>query len=662
MRIRQKRRREAAPPASAPTGKGREIAVGEAGAPVALSARDAVRDYHLLFDISDLIYYIGHHPNLTGIQRFQAGVILGMLGSALYSIKKIHFISFDYDAGDFILIDQTLLHNLLVDLFNDPENRTVEFKIADARIGRLAPGEAVAKITTVLDDTGQAVLCLLGAAWVRADYFHQLLALKRRFGTKFAMVVHDLIPIYARHTCDQGTTKVFEAFLRRALRHTEHFLCVSEHTAKDLVRYARSLGLPEPSRNVIRNGSSFAELLPPAAGRPVARGPLPEFPEPFVLFVATIEGRKNHDLMFGVWRDMVARGIDVPTLVCIGRLGWKSENYIVQLVETNYLAGRIIVMQDVADRLLLELYDRCLFTVFPSHYEGWGLPVGEALAQGKICVCSDRASLPEVAGELGVYIDIDDPQACRRTIENLISDAALRARLEKKIAEEFEPISWESVAQRVLDGCAAAAAVEWQEPYPLPLLAYGHELSFARVEVEAEELFGDKLLDAIVRSRRSYFVSGGLDESSFLCAEDSRISGQWSAPEHWGSWISYPGGEIAVALPTSDCTAFYLFLRCRVAAPLCEEEVTILANGDRLWRGTLSAEPRNLCLKLYRRNGVGVRSLRLGVWAPEKSGLYDALLKVDPRAPAIGLQRLVIVPEDDLHLRLEILQNLLMSQ
>src|SRR5262249_18409088 len=155
---------------------------------------------------------------------------------------------------------------------------------------------------------------------------------------------------------------------------------------------------------------------PPATAGSVARGPAAEIPEPFVLFVSTIEARKNHHLMFGIWQDMVSQGVDVPTLVCIGHVRWKSEDCIVQLVESNYLNGKIMIIEDVWDRALHQLYHRCLFTVFPSHYEGWGLPVSEALAQGKICVCSDRTSLPEVAGEFGVYIDIDDPRACRRTI------------------------------------------------------------------------------------------------------------------------------------------------------------------------------------------------------------------------------------------------------
>jgi glycosyltransferase involved in cell wall biosynthesis len=658
MRSRQKRRQKAGWTQSAATSRPQEVIDLEDPGPVPLSGAKAAQVCHILFDISDLIYYLGYHRILTGIQRVQSGVILSLLRSALYPVEKIHFISFDIEIGDFILIDQTAIYDLLVDLFNPPEDRTVGFEAADARIGRLAPGHLPPRIASVLDNAPTAVLCLLGMGWMEDDYFRRVLALKRRFGTKFAMVVHDLIPIYAPHTCERGATKLFEAFLRRALRHTENFLCVSEHTAKDLVRYVRSLGLPEPSRTVIRNGSSFTELLPPAT----ARGPAVEVPEPFVLFVSTIEGRKNHDLMFGIWRDMASQGVDVPTLVCIGHVRWKSENCIAQLVESNYLNGKIMIVQDVSDRVLSQLYDRCLFTVFPSHYEGWGLPVGEALAQGKICVCSDRASLPEVAAEFGVYIDIDDPQACRRTIERLITDAAMRQQLEKRISKEFEPISWESVARRVLEGCVGAAAVQWQEPYPLPLPAYGRELSFGRADVEAEDLWGDDLLDAVARSRKSHFVSEALDRSSFSCAEDAPISGRWGGPEHWGSWISYPGGELAIGLDATDCAAVYLFLRCHVAGPLCREEVSIFANGDRLWRGTLEEEPKDLCLKIYKRNSHGPWVLRIGIWAPEKSELYDALLKVDQRALAIGLHRLVVVPEDDIHMRIEIPQNLLMSR
>jgi hypothetical protein len=76
------------------------------------------------------------------------------------------------------------------------------------------------------------------------------------------MTVHDLIPIYARETCDQDTAVVFEEFTRRAMKHTDHILAVSGNTANDVKRYSASLGIPEPPITATKNGSSFTEFLP----------------------------------------------------------------------------------------------------------------------------------------------------------------------------------------------------------------------------------------------------------------------------------------------------------------------------------------------------------------------------------------------------------------
>ena len=108
--------------------------------------------------------------------------------------------------------------------------------------------------------------------------------------------------------------------------------------------------------------------------------------------------------------------------------------------------------------------------MFPSLYEGWGLPVGESLAAGKICVCSNRASLPEVAGAFGVYIDIDDPEQSLRVVRGLIADAPGRKRLEQNIRRNYQPIAWRTVAERVVAACKSAAEIEWREPYPYPAI------------------------------------------------------------------------------------------------------------------------------------------------------------------------------------------------
>ena len=121
-----------------------------------------------------------------------------------------------------------------------------------------------------------------------ARLLSRVVMLKRRFGTRFVMAVHDLIPIYARETCDQGTARVFEALHATSAASVDHVLAVSENTANDLRRYVNSLRLPEPLITVTKNGSSFAEFLP--RGEQPGQLTLLNLPERFVLFVAQSRG------------------------------------------------------------------------------------------------------------------------------------------------------------------------------------------------------------------------------------------------------------------------------------------------------------------------------------------------------------------------------------
>ncbi len=504
------------------------------------------------------------------------------------------------------------------------------------------------------------MLCLLGAAWVQRDYFNRILSFKRRFGTRFVMMVHDLIPIYARETCDQGTARVFEEFLRRALRHVDHYLSVSENTAKDLRRYCSSLSLPEPRITVTRNGSSFDEFLP-NGGQAGAIGP-EDMPDRFVLFVATIEGRKNHQLMLDIWRRMVADGDDPPHLVCVGRVGWKSQSFIAEMVETNYLNGRIVLLQDVSDAHLKLLYSRCLFTVSPSLYEGWGLPIGESLAAGKICVCSDRASLPEVAGEFGVYIDIDDPEQSWRVIRDLISDAAMRRAQEAKIRAEL-PADHVALGRgtdrhRLQDDSRFRVAG--------PVSLRGHPL-----------FIGDQLRLAGARCgrdirRRPVDPHRGHKAGPF----PGRAAAGAEFPERRGRAGGWRLGRARavghLAMPSRR--------RCR-ARPGAERKPTLLrvppparqraglrrgdpflANGEIVWDGRLGPRPRDIMMRVRRRaaGAGGWWRLRIRAEADLSDEMRAHIAAIDSRVPTIGFERLVVVPENDLRARLDVMSNLLL--
>jgi glycosyltransferase involved in cell wall biosynthesis len=613
---------------------------------------------HLLFDVSDLVYYIGEHANLTGIQRVQSSIVLSVIEGQLVPYSSAIFLSFNARTRNWVAIPTGFLVSLLRDLFLSDGQRLVSFPAEEARYGVL-PGATEFDGTGVLDDGNPSVLCLLGAAWVHQDYLHRVLALKRRFGTRFVMTVHDLIPIYARETCDQDTARVFEEFMRRALRHVDHILAVSENTAKDVRRYLGELHLVEPPITVTKNGSSFAEFLP--------RSPLSswgmslDLPRRFVLFVATIEGRKNHRLMFEIWQRMIDASDDPPHLICVGRLGWKATEFVSALVETNYLDGRVHLLRDISDADLRLLYDRCLFTVCPTLYEGWGLPVGESLAMGKICVSSDRASVPEVAGDCGVYMNIDSVDESLRVVRDLIRDERAHKKIEAKIRRDYVPVTWKEVAERVMEACQKSVDAQWEEPYPYTMLPYSTEISFGKLDRDTDGT-GELLLTRIVDARQGHFTHHVLEAKNFLLGEEIRSGGSWAQPERWGAWLCHSQGDVVFALAAAASHLYYVSLRLRVCGWLHERPIKILVNGEALWSGTIGPHSKDVMLRVRKSVGAATRwRMRIVAQVELTPELTSQIAAGDSRIPTIGFERLIVVPEDDLKTRLDVMSVLLLQ-
>src|SRR5581483_8319652 len=194
----------------------------------------------------------------------------------------------------------------------------------------------------------------------------------------------------------------------------------------------RSPPVPVP----VGTGFSFAHKRSHAA----APGGLPE-PGSYVLIVATIEARKNHILLFRIWRRLLEEmpPDSVPTLVCAGSVGWLVADLMAQLDNADYLGGKIMLVENPTDAELDALYRGCLFTVFPSLYEGWGLPVTESLAFGKPCVISNRTSLPEAGGELARYFDPENAEDAYTAIRAMIDNPADLREWQDRIERDFRP-------------------------------------------------------------------------------------------------------------------------------------------------------------------------------------------------------------------------------
>lgn len=274
----------------------------------------------------------------------------------------------------------------------------------------------------------------------------------RRDSVRVATVIYDLIPLKLPQLFTDVITDLFRDWFRQALAGSDLMLSISSHTRDDLHEAARTLGRPAPPVEVIRLGD---ELHDGAEQRPHDLPPVDEF----ILFVSTVEPRKNHYLAYHLWHRLVEQhGTAIPPLVCAGRPGWLANDLICQMQKDPLLRGRLLLLPHVSDPELRWLYRHCRFTIYPSHYEGWGLPVAEALAHGKYCISSGAASLPEIAGDLIDYHDPLDVLGCQRLVEQALFDPAFLAGREQRIRGEFRVTPWQATATQVLEALRRTAA------------------------------------------------------------------------------------------------------------------------------------------------------------------------------------------------------------
>ena len=297
------------------------------------------------------------------------------------------------------------------------------------------------------------VLLCLGSPWIWPHYGELIMRQQARYGVEFALLVYDIIPLRRPEWFDGGLNDRFRACMDRLLPLADKVFAISRATADDVYAYAweHELHLAEPVR-VLPIGAGFGQTSPVSlsSARP-ADLPLPGR---YALIVSTIEARKNHALLFRVWRRLLEETprTAVPTLVFAGRVGWLVDDFMRQLENSGWLGGKIVFIEDPSDETLAHLYKGCLFTLFPSHYEGWGLPVSESLAFGKPPVISDKTSLPEAGGDLARYFDPDNLHDAYRVIRGVIEDPVGLRDWQARVVRDYQAPTWAATADALLRG------------------------------------------------------------------------------------------------------------------------------------------------------------------------------------------------------------------
>lgn len=247
------------------------------------------------------------------------------------------------------------------------------------------------------------------------------------------VTVHDLTYKRFPELLQVETLRNLEIHMSREIAIADAVICVSESTRQDLLRFYQI----DPGRAItIHSGLSVAT----PATRPAS------IPARYILFVSTIEPRKNLDVLLDAFERLRARGAYDGELVVAGRIGWKSERLIARLRHPG-----IRHMDYVPANELAAIYANAEIFVFPSIYEGFGFPLLEAMALGVPSIAARSSSLPEIGGDAALYFNPADARELEQQIESLLRDRALRDDMVARGRARAAEFRWSDAAARTLE-------------------------------------------------------------------------------------------------------------------------------------------------------------------------------------------------------------------
>lgn len=300
---------------------------------------------------------------------------------------------------------------------------------------------------------GHALGVPLDRVLPRVDLFHateHLLPPLKNAKTIFTL--HDLIfhffPAYHLPLNRWFLVNAMPHFLRRA----DAIIAVSECTKRDAITIYH---LPPEKITVIYEGVNPALRPETSLERIAAARARFAKNQPFIFFVSTIEPRKNIPALVDALRVLRARGFTHRLLIA-GRKGWLYQSVFEHAKKTG-MENAVDFLDYVDDADLPALFAACDAFVFPSLYEGFGLPPLEAMACGAPVICSNTSSLPEIVGDAALLVNPRDVGALANAMERVITDRALRDELRAKGLEQAAKFSWEHAARETLAVYASVA-------------------------------------------------------------------------------------------------------------------------------------------------------------------------------------------------------------
>jgi glycosyltransferase involved in cell wall biosynthesis len=503
------------------------LAIGEVPQVLGSDHVDTQETAVIYLDVTDLIDYLRVNVSLSGIQRVVSKLITNIQALARTTGALVRPVLPDYSGSQVFTVNVSLLEGLISLVTSGRSDRQSIDRLLDS----LRASQSLVMLK--LGDT----LVIPGAFWIYQRY--DLLNILRHSGVRVAVFIHDLIQITNPEFVEPAATTVFRRSLVDVLCTASYVLTNSKFVAEDVRRYlATRLNFQIPVIPI----TLPSELKYEKSGTVNIFQYKELATEDYVLCVGTIEIRKNHMYLIKIWERLIReiQGI-VPNLVFVGKWGWEIADLQKYLEGSDYLGGRLYIYNGISDAELTFLYENCLFSIYPSFAEGWGLPVGESLSHGKPCIASNVTSIPEVGGTLCRYFDPFDVEDGYRVVSDVLGNRPALAAWTKQVKSEFFPKTWREFSEEVFRS----------------VQRYGLDRTFDKIGnnciLETGEIatFGnDPLAQLDVKKQR------------IITARMTRMSG-WHGLEPWGCWAARRRATLKVTTrmaPGTDATV-YLHLK-----------------------------------------------------------------------------------------------------
>jgi glycosyltransferase involved in cell wall biosynthesis len=560
---------------------------------------------HRLFcDATDFVEFMRRAKSPSGIQRVQQIVFRSLIERAPAGAVAPTFFTIATD-GQVELLDTEKFSAVL-------KGGDVPLDLVQERRTALSLGDLVAPGQTGL-------IFITGAPWNYGRYARILLRLKEALRAPVVQLIHDLLPLSRPNFFTDDLVRQFGHYFESCTKLIDRFVCVSQATAEDLIllqQFAEDRAL---DCDVLRNPS-----VPLASGQAAAR----RFKslDRFVLCVGTIEIRKNHEHLARVWSRLISQlGDATPTLVCVGKLGWKAEGFARLIALEPRLSAKIKIISDASDEDLRELYDRSLFTVYPSFCEGFGLPLAESLSRGKMAIAGNHSALVEASGGFAEHLDPYDVAGWVRKVAEYLEDPRRGDRRIEDFAHAFADDEARYVAE------LTALMNRW--------LALRPQVG-AKPELGLETLFIDRSKIDPTKAMILPLTGQRCERRNFEQVDAILPFDGWFELEDWGTWSRV--GSPALSLPDCDPTLdVHVVVRGKVIPAIAKTNIGVFANGTLVGAVRMDANlgTHTVTVPAGTMRGTGdVLQFAASISAEQLAELRA----IDPRCLFVGLQSIYV--------------------